>query len=631
MALLVYVAPLMLISIVSNKESRGLHLDSLLLKEFLEQLGHTVHLWQYDEPQSESVDLVLFCEVTVRQLVHLSKYPPWLLVNCEFFRDSDLPVVRSSFGKILCKTHEAHRICTELCGDMAVYVGFIAQDRYLPDVPREPRFLHVAGHSQVKGTHAVVDAWRWSHNGKKLTAPLTVVCDFLKQGDMPEHVTVLDGISDAELADLQNRCMFHLQPSMTEGFGHVLRESLSVYAFILTTSAPPMNEIRNALHIGATPSRTFNQSQFYDVSALDIHRMVAATMHPPLANPESRPIAVRREFEDGNEAFRVNFAELFDQFKPRVSIPWERSTSDALQIAFIGNFEAPESTENLIRDALTRGLGHEVENIQENLATLEQLKRATALNDIFLWVRTPGWLQVPDAGMFALLDSLKVRGIPTVSIHLDKFWGIPDREVLIGKIPFWKTQFVFTADGSKDPEFWGRGVNHHWMRPAMSEMHLHVGMRKDEYMCDVGFVGARGYHTEYPFRSELIRFLEQTYRDRFRLVEGVRGHALNDVYASMRVVIGDCFASGTPRYYSDRMVETPGRGGYLLSPKIEGLDIPVPTFKPQDLDSLHREIELLLRGDFKERQEVISDCMEHVRKYDTWTVRMGEILKTVMG
>lgn len=615
------------IALVTNLESRGLALDAKLLGDFLVSLGHSIRVWQYDEPQDEPVDLVIFCEVVVRQLIPLSKFSPWLLCNPEFMKDSDLDPVRASFGHVLCKTKEAHRICTELVGDIAVYTGFLSRDIYRPEIPREPRFVHIAGHSQVKGMAAVIDSWRWLHHGKRLTAPLTIVCDFVKQKDVPENVTVLDGISDEELIDLMNRCKFVLAPSQTEGYGHSVREAMSCNSVIVVPDAPPLNELQSVFRIPAVPGRTFNQAQFYDVSALDVYRIVEEMLEL-----DARGLIeenTREEFLRGNEDFKARFSALLDKFKPRVTVPWTPS-AHALRIAFLGNFEAPESTENLIRDALTRGLGHEVENLQENRVTLEQVKRATALNDVFLWVRTPGWLQIPDEEMFRLLDSLKARGIPTLSVHLDRFWGIPDREALIGKIPFWRTQFVWTADGGNQEGFAARGVNHFWMRPAVSELHIHPGIIKDEYRCDVGFVGAKAYHSEYPFRRELVEFLERTLGDRFMHVTNIRGHELNSFYASCRITVGDCFMAGAPRYASDRLPETTGRYGFLLHPEIEGFDNPVATYKPQDLNDLQIQIEYWLPRD-RERREKIQQCAEYVRLNDTWTIRMRSILSFVLG
>lgn len=128
----------------------------------------------------------------------------------------------------------------------------------------------------------------------------------------------------------------------------------------------------------------------------------------------------------------------------------------------------------------------------------------------------------------------------------------------------------------------------------------------------------------------MISFLERTYGLRFKLIEGgVRGHELNDFYASCRVCVGDCFGGGSiPRYWSDRMVETPMRYGFLISPKIEGLDIPLATYTSGDLKDLKEQIDYWLLNE-TERRRVLTQAADHVRMNDTWTLRMKQILETI--
>jgi hypothetical protein len=616
------------IAIVTNLESRGLTLDARLLEAFLASRNHSVVLWQFDEPHEETVDLVIFLELIVRPLVSRSLLAPWFIPNLEFLRDTDIRVVKLAFGKVLCKTREALRVCEPLFGELAVLTGFLARDRFDASIPREDRFLHVAGNSRVKGTEAVIDAWRWRRNGKLLDAPLTVVAGWLADNDLPEHVTLLRDVDDEQLKFLQNSHRFHLQPSQTEGFGHVLHESLSVGAELLSTDAPPMNELFSSV-MAPFDSTTFNHARLYQVSALDIYCWAELMLKRETSYREMMALTARDEFRANNLACEDSLDALLGKIAPRVSLPSITTASDSqlpMHIAFLGNFEAAESTENLVHDALTRGLGHSVEILQENKVTLTELKRAMSLNDLFLWVRTPGWLGIGDADMDLLLDYLRRRGTPTVSLHLDKFWGIPEREEAIGKIPFWHTQFVWTADGSRQQEFAARGVNHYWLRPAMSEIHLHPGRIRPQYQTDIGFVGARHYHREYPFRGEMLNFLEHSYGKRFRHVEGVRGHELNDVYASLGIVVGDCIFAGTPRYWSDRVAETCGRGGFLLHPQVEGLDVPVATYEAQNLLDLKRAIDFWLE-DPEGRKRKAKECMEYVRGHDTWTLRMAEILQ----
>jgi hypothetical protein len=345
----------------------------------------------------------------------------------------------------------------------------------------------------------------------------------------------------------------------------------------------------------------------------------------------SRSGIPRQAFLDGNR----EFVELFSPHLESLSAPRshvkKRDFPGQLHISFLGNFHNPESTENMVKWALEQGLGHEVEAIEEKTATLAMLQRIAFSSDVFIWIRTPNWLKIQDAKMFEFLDALRAKRIPSCFVHLDKFFGIPEREAGIGILPFWKCEYCFTADGSQQENFKLRGVNHVWMKPAVSQVYCHPGVPREEYKCDVGFVGAgAGYHDSYPFRQKLLTFLKDTYGERFRHIEGVRGHLLNDAYASMKIAIGDCFAAGTPMYASDRIMETTGRWGFLLHPAVEGFeDIPCATYKAQNLDDLHAKIERWLGMSEPARQTLKGDCAEHVLRHHTWTRRMIEILSVV--
>ena len=50
-------------------------------------------------------------------------------------------------------------------------------------------------------------------------------------------------LSEEEVLRLMNTHGVHLCPSRTEGFGHYIVEALSTGAVVVTTNAPPMNEL----------------------------------------------------------------------------------------------------------------------------------------------------------------------------------------------------------------------------------------------------------------------------------------------------------------------------------------------------------------------------------------------------
>lgn len=607
----------------------GLATEYGLLRGYLEELGHKVTGLQFDEdaPKDlEPLDLMISLETVCRHLLDLAPVN-WIFVNPEWTKRSDLDLIRRSYNKIFCKTREAERIFKEYFPDVTHYVGFLARDQFDPSQRRVASFLHVGGNSSFRGTQEVLDAWKWRKDGQSIEAELIIVSKALKEKPEIPNVKYIEHLTDDEIRNLQNKCLFHIYPSGTEGYGHAIREGMSVNAAIITTAAPPMDEIKSAHKIPEIGWYTYNMAKVYEVSALDIH--VAVKEMIELNKLAFHQEETREEFLRGNEFFRTAFAEHLEDFVPRSKRMSTAKLSGKTRISFLGNFAAEHSTENQILWALTEGLGHEVECIQENEATLRKIDISCRNSDVFLWVRTPGWLKVDDMEMMGWLNRGQIK---TASIHLDKFWGIPDREALIGKIPFWNTGFVFTADGSRDEDFKKAGVNHFWMKPAANEVYSHRGRPRDSFRCDVGFVGAKSYHSEHSYRGEMISFLERVYGTRFKLIEGgLRGHDLNDFYASCRVCVGDCFGGGKiPRYWSDRMVETPMRYGFLLSPKIEGMDIPLATYTPGDLKDLREQIDYWLLNE-TERRRVLTQAADHVRMNDTWTIRLREILETING
>lgn len=539
--------------------------------------------------------------------------------------------VALEIDRIFAKTREAERLFSPLFPGRVKYTGFLTRDQCLPEIDRRPWFLHIGGNSSLRGTQTVLDAWKWNHKGKIPERHLIIVSSALKDESQVKMVTRYANIDEEKLRALQNQCMFHIYPSGTEGWGHAIHEAQSCGAILLLTDAPPMNEIPHVYPLPSRKASKYNLADVYEVSALDVFSAASVCSEIYKQRPEEEwkeeQRQIRALFLTANEDFKKTFNDELNlgiKAAPEKKFVRPVRTGNKKLIAFLGNFASPESTENMIKWGLEE-LGHGVVEIQENEATVEWIEEAIHSTDVFFWVRTPGFLKVSDARMQVILDNAE---IPTVSIHLDKFWGIPDREVMIGKTPFWKTKFVFTADGSAQEKFKERGVNHIHMRPAVSEVYCHTGVPRGTFLCDVVFVGAREYHSEYPFRQQLIDFLERTYGDKFKLIQGIRGHELNDVYASAKIAIGDAIFAGVPNYWSDRVPETIGRGGFLLHPEVPGLDVPVATYVPQSTDSLASHIEWWL-GHENERRTKQRECTKYVREHDTWTIRLREILEIV--
>lgn len=608
----------MRIGIAANLQSRGLFRDATILTLHLETLKHSVLTIDENHALPHPVDVL----VHVERLSWPNANNParhWLLANPEFIREQDRRWIDRFIDRILCKTHYAADVCASLFPTKDVrMIGFSALDVLMrPAQEIKPRFLHVCGNSRVKGTEAVVGAWRWTRSdGAKMRWPLIVVSDWYPEEDLPEGVKLIRNPLPHDLMALQNSAAVHLQPSETEGFGHALWEAMSLGVPVISTAAPPMYDIGVHASMLLEPCSEFkiNYVTGYKTSAIDV-------FHSARDNEYIRTDPRNREmFLANRDNFNVRLGHCF-QDVPEKAAPSLPKAKQELRIAFVGNF-SETSTESHIRWALDR-LGHVVIPIQEQTVGEKTFEDYTPYVDLLIWVKTPGLMKVDPE---LVLDFAKKRQIRTMSLHLDKFWGIPDRVEQIGRHPFWRTDVVFTADGGNTENFKLRGVNHRWLRPAVSEVYMHPGTRQMQYSFDVVFVGSEKYHESYSFRPAMIQALREHFAASFTVIEGVRGHLLNDVYASAKVIVGDCIFAGTPHYWSDRVPETFGRQGFMVHPDVPGFDYPCKRYEPQNISSLIETIETSLRRPVHIRRKIANNCFEHARRFDTWTIRMEEIL-----
>lgn len=302
-------------------------------------------------------------------------------------------------------------------------------------------------------------------------------------------------------------------------------------------------------------------------------------------------------------------------------------------VAYCGNFDPPHSTESHVAKAL-ENLGHQVRRLPEQRMEWATLPEQVDDADMFLWTRTAGF---DPADLEGQARAIKQLGIPTVGFHLDRWWGL-NREGDIYRSPFFLLDYLFTADGGHDDRWKQAGINHYWSPPAiLSDEAKRVGNYRTDYACDVGFVGnLRRYgHPEWgPYRRRLYRFLASTYRGRFKLWEGgIRGQDLADLYASVKVLIGDsCLAGNPARYWSDRVPETLGRGGFLIHPWVDGLDLAFPDlmlYPLGDFDVLRSEIDHWLSHD-DDRTQLAQRNRNTVLRGNLYEHRLERVLATVL-
>lgn len=331
-----------------------------------------------------------------------------------------------------------------------------------------------------------------------------------------------------------------------------------------------------------------------------------------------------------------------------------------MQIAYVGNFEPPHSTENEVRKALDK-LGHDVWLCQEGQPDRwRELTDRMHEFDVVLWTRTADLAKrIPHHDQIRLLLAARRAGVPTVAFHLDRWWGLREhgREDSIWTEPYFRCEHFFSTDGAHDLEWAVAGVNHHWMPPGVSEFECEPGTPRDEWRSDIGFLGSwRHYHGEHTHRRELVEWLRATYGDRVRFFPeagqpGIRGADLRDLIASVKVWVGDsCLApraDGGPmvKYISDRVPELIGRGGFLIHPYVEGVvdedvaesdgfipGLHLHAWRMGNWDDLKSRIDYMVAGgaiDTGTPAEVAARGRKHVLKHHTYTVRLTQVLEAV--
>jgi len=209
-----------------------------------------------------------------------------------------------------------------------------------------------------------------------------------------------------------------------------------------------------------------------------------------------------------------------------------------MKFGYYGNFNMSWSTETYIADALERA-GHIVIRIDMNNTNLVDC----------------------DYIIFAKLSKrdiiLKVRkaGIPSICWVFDLYRGCVFRNNK--NIPHFEADIVITTDG--DDEYYTIRQGVHKPEKIMIE---------GKKIYDVIFVG-----TPYSFggRKEMIKQVKP------KVFNNVRGLALNKLLGQSKIVLGDSYPASN--YWSNRIYEITGRGGFLIHPKVKGLPEYIPQFE----------------------------------------------------
>jgi spore maturation protein CgeB len=231
-----------------------------------------------------------------------------------------------------------------------------------------------------------------------------------------------------------------------------------------------------------------------------------------------------------------------------------------MKILYLGKFDLPYRTENYVSSALSRQ-GHTIKAycLARNAGSFGQLTNVTETFQ-------PDFVLFSKSSTPAFSDYInwcKQQNLLTVCWQWDLYWGYRKQ-----RLPQFQCDLLFTTDGGYDHKWKMLRQDltpHRVLRQGIHKPHHH--MDQPDYKWDIGFVGMPD---SYNGRWKLVNHLYKTYGYKFTLVEHTRGLDLNKKLSEIKVVVGDSYPS--INYWSNRIYEILGRGGFLLHPKTEGLD-----------------------------------------------------------
>jgi len=211
------------------------------------------------------------------------------------------------------------------------------------------------------------------------------------------------------------------------------------------------------------------------------------------------------------------------------------------------------------------------------------------------------------------------------------------------KAGLYAADYVFSPEGGEmnDRLYRRLGIKHHTVRQAPFDETVKivnsadVSDLTDKESIDILFIGSM-YQIADQFRPALVSFLQSEFNDRFlwlgQTEHQVREERLSTIISKTKIVMGESFYY--PGYWSNRVYETIGRGGFILHPYVPGLEEEFEEgkecvfFDRWNFSDLQNKINYYLDpANEWERKSIVRNGMERVKKDHTLLNRCKQIME----
>jgi len=292
------------INLLACANGVGISRDILIIKTVLEANGHQVfcnHTYRYSP--TRTFDLNIWLERFNPKTFGCAKKNV-MIPNQEWFEKSWLDFL-DGFDAIFAKTRFGEDIFSKLI--KTHFISFTSENRYQPYIKKDGfHWIHVVGKSIQKQTELVIKTWRDNPGFPHLT----IVQDqkFWKPRLLARNINfMIDRVPEDVLMVMQNCNSVHVCPSETEGFGHYIMEAMSCKAIVITTNAPPMNElvtIDRGILVNTCRSEPMNMSIKHFLSQKDLEDAVIKLTITDAGTKTRMADNARQFFLDNDAEFR---------------------------------------------------------------------------------------------------------------------------------------------------------------------------------------------------------------------------------------------------------------------------------------------------------------------------------------
>lgn len=265
----------MRVQIITKDNGLGLSHDIRVVADALvaHHPGVEISVADWEHPRAGyKCDVNIFLELLNPRLFPQAKrniYAP----NPEWYFSNMWGTALPRIDQVWAKTDDCLRIFSRLHRNV-VKSGWTSEDRLVVG-ERTKSMLHVAGGSEAKGTKEVIAAMAGLPQHR-----LTLVSR-KDRGRLPANIDFVLSPGDDELKRIQSAHLVHLCPSSYEGFGHYINEARSCGAFIITTNAPPMNELIDSSTGAAVAPYAFSRQNLAEharITSGDLAQVISAVM-----------------------------------------------------------------------------------------------------------------------------------------------------------------------------------------------------------------------------------------------------------------------------------------------------------------------------------------------------------------